>query len=65
MHVFAMQMKNMNENQVKMMMKAASVVQGGARLMQRVKAFLLSNAALVVAFAVILLAVTLRWLGVM
>jgi spore maturation protein SpmA len=58
-------MKSMDDKQLKMMIKAAGFLQGGARVVQRIKAFLFSNAALVVAVVVILLAILLRWLGVM
>ena len=58
-------MKSMDDKQFKTMMKAASVFQGGVRIVQRIRTMLLSHAALVVAVAVILIAVLLRWLGIM
>lgn len=50
---------------MKMMMKAASVVQGGAAAVQKTKEFMLSNLMLVAGLAILLLALLLRWLGVM
>ena len=58
-------MKGVSEPQMKMMLKAAGVVQGGVRLYQRAKQLLLSRAVLVISLAVVLLAVVLRYLGLM
>ena len=61
----AAQFKGMSDTQMKMMLKAANVVQGGARAVQRVREFVLSRTALMLALAVVLLAVLLRHLGIM
>ncbi|KAL6762238.1 hypothetical protein V8C86DRAFT_2523053 [Haematococcus lacustris] len=59
------QMQGMSDTQLKMMVKAATVVQSGARVVSRAKEFLYSRPLLVAALLVLLLAVLLRWLGVM
>lgn len=58
-------MKGVSEPQMKMMLKVAGVVQGGVRMYQRVKQLLLSRAVLLISLAVVLLAVLLRYLGLM
>eukprot|EP00195_Chlamydomonas_chlamydogama_P015335 CAMPEP_0202894950 /NCGR_PEP_ID=MMETSP1392-20130828/4243_1 /ASSEMBLY_ACC=CAM_ASM_000868 /TAXON_ID=225041 /ORGANISM="Chlamydomonas chlamydogama, Strain SAG 11-48b" /LENGTH=129 /DNA_ID=CAMNT_0049579809 /DNA_START=1 /DNA_END=390 /DNA_ORIENTATION=+ len=61
----AKQVKGMSDTQMRMMMKTASVVQGVGQAAARTKEVLLSSRTLVVALAVILLAVLLRYLGIM
>ena len=59
------QMKGMSDTQMKVMMKAATVVQKGAKAVQKTREALLSRTALLVAIAVVLLALLLRYLGIM
>lgn len=61
----AKQMQGMSDTQMKMMMKAAGAVQKGAQVVAKTKEFVTGRMGLVVAIAIILLAVLLRWLGIM
>lgn len=61
----ARQMRGMTDKQVKVMMKLATTAQKGARAVSRVKAFMSSRAALLIALAVLVLAFVLQWTGVM
>ncbi|GAX77330.1 hypothetical protein CEUSTIGMA_g4776.t1 [Chlamydomonas eustigma] len=61
----AKQMKGMNDSQMKMMLKAAQVVQSGAKVVQKTKDFILSKGALLLALLLLLIAVILRFFGVM
>jgi hypothetical protein len=61
----AKQMGGMSDAQMKVMMKAATTIQAGMRSFQKAKQFMVSKAALVVAVAILILAVVLRWLGIM
>jgi hypothetical protein len=58
-------MRNMSDSQVEMMAKAASVLSKGAARARAARDWLASRQALVVALAVLLLAVLLRWLGIL
>jgi hypothetical protein len=58
-------MKGMSDSQMKMVLKAAQVVQSGTKVIQRTKEFILSKGALALALIVLLMAVMLRLLGVM
>lgn len=61
----AKQMKNMSDTQVKVMMKAANVVQGGVKAVKKTKDFFMSKNALLIALLIVILAIILRYLGVM
>lgn len=61
----AQQMKGMSDSQMKMMMGAANVMQRGANAFVKTKEALLSRSTLLVAIAVVLLALLLRYLGIM
>ena len=59
------QMKSMSPLQMKMMMRVSSVVQRGAGVARSAGRFMVSRQALVLAILILLLAVLLRYLGVM
>eukprot|EP00798_Chlamydomonas_sp_ICE-L_P001542 gene1543-32922_t len=61
----AKQMKGMSDGQVKMMMKAANVVQAGSRGFAKVRDAVTSRSFLLISLLVLLLALLLRYLGVM
>lgn len=61
----ARQVQSMSDTQLKLMTKAAVTMQSAARGVQKARAFLASRAALVVAVVVLLIALLLRYLGVM
>lgn len=61
----ARQLKGLSKGQLRMMAKAAAVVQNGAAMARKAKDFLLRNKLILVAILILLLAVFLRWLGVM
>ncbi len=61
----AKQMRGMSDAQVKMMVKAANVVQSGAKALRKTRDVLGSRAMLYVAIAVLVLAFLLRCFGIM
>lgn len=58
-------MKGMSDRQMEMMAKAAAVVSSGVERARAAKEWVASRQFFVIALAVLLLAVLLRWLGVM
>jgi hypothetical protein len=61
----AAQVKKLSPGMVKFLSSAAGVVGTGTVAAQRARAFLASHQMLAIALAVLLVAVVLRWLGVM
>lgn len=59
----ARKMKSMSDNQAEMMIKAARVVQSGASAVKKTKNFLLGKAGLILALAMIVVGVLLRYMG--
>lgn len=63
--VMAKQMRGMSDTQMNMMLKVANTAQKGARVYSKVKAFLASRAALVLAIVILIIAFLLRYFGIM
>lgn len=61
----ATQIKSLSDDQVRMMMKAAAVVHKGVRSVGAVKEFIASKAAFVLALIVLMVAIILRWWGIL
>eukprot|EP00882_Tetradesmus_deserticola_P016830 GHRQ01017999.1.p2 GENE.GHRQ01017999.1~~GHRQ01017999.1.p2 ORF type:complete len:285 (+),score=175.06 GHRQ01017999.1:113-967(+) len=61
----ASQMKNMSPGQMRMVTKAAGVVQGGVQTARKARAWLAGNVMLVVAAVLLVVAILLRWFGIM
>ena len=59
----AEQVKSMTPAQLKVVMKAATGLQKGARVMQRAREFIVSRWALVLALVVLMIGLVLRWTG--
>jgi hypothetical protein len=61
----AKQLKQMSPTQLRLMTKAAALAQAGAQRAHQAKEWLASRQVLVVAVVVLLLAVLLRWYGIL
>jgi CHASE3 domain sensor protein len=58
-------MRGMSDSQVEMMAKAAATLSSGAAKLRAAREWMASRAFLVAAVVVLLVAVLLRWLGIM
>lgn len=63
--VMASQLKKMSPGQVRMLTKAAGVVQGGVQTARKAREWLAGNLMLVAAVVLLLIAILLRWYGIM
>jgi hypothetical protein len=61
----AAQLKRLSPGQVRMLTKAATVAQASVRGVRRVREILASHAVLIAAALVLLVALVLRWYGIM
>lgn len=61
----AAQVKSMSPTQMRMLTRAAGVVQAGVQTARKAREWLTSNVVLVVALVLLLIAVLLRWYGIM
>ncbi|KAF6265915.1 hypothetical protein COO60DRAFT_1476709 [Scenedesmus sp. NREL 46B-D3] len=63
--VMASQMKKISPGQMRMLTKAAGVVQGGVQAARKAREWLAGNVVLVAAVVLLLVAILLRWYGIM
>jgi hypothetical protein len=63
--VMATQLKKMSPGQMRMLTKAAGVVQGGVQTARKAREWLAGNLVLVFAVVLLVIAILLRWYGVM
>lgn len=61
----AAQVKKLSPSHVRIISKAAGMVQGGVQLAQTVRQWVASNLVMVVCVVVLLIAILLRWYGIM
>lgn len=61
----AKQMSGMSDTHMKLLMKATGAIQAGAKAVRKAKQFLASRTALVIGIIILVVAVLLRWFGIM